>query len=153
MSADRSCASDRGITGSCRSQVQECLRTEWSVGDQDRQGEASLIKIIEKGSTIAAPIGPATIEVTLSLDGGTNQYCMRFTGTSDRNKFLVKDAVAGSCSSSPCEGSTGGYCWFLADSLPGADGSSTCAMQGQTYDDSGTRGSLAATDRIGTAPA
>jgi hypothetical protein len=50
-----------------------------------------------KGAPIAVPNGAASINVVLSLDGGTNTYCMTFSGTGDGNKFLVKDASAGTC--------------------------------------------------------
>src|SRR5262249_5438927 len=50
-----------------------------------------------KGAPIAVPNGAASINVVLSLDGGTNTYCMTFSGTGDGSKFLVKDAAAGTC--------------------------------------------------------
>jgi hypothetical protein len=47
------------------------------------------------------PNGAASINVVLSLDGGTNTYCMTFSGTGDGTKFLVKDATAGTCAAPP----------------------------------------------------
>src|SRR5215468_8208458 len=41
--------------------------------------------------------GAATVNIVFSLDGGTNAYYMTFSGTGDGNKFLVKDATAGTC--------------------------------------------------------
>jgi acetyl esterase/lipase len=61
--------------------------------------KAGLLKVVAKGSAVPVPNGPATINVVLSLDGGTNLYCMRFTGTGDGAKFLVKDSAAGICPS------------------------------------------------------
>lgn len=57
-----------------------------------------LLKVIAKGLPFPVPNGAASIDVRFSLDGGTNRYCMTFTGTGDGVKFLVKDASAGSCS-------------------------------------------------------
>jgi predicted esterase len=57
-----------------------------------------LLKVVAKGLPVPVPNGPKTINVVLSLDGGTNKYCMKFTGTGDGSKFLVKDATAGTCS-------------------------------------------------------
>ena len=56
-----------------------------------------MLKAVGKGAPIEVPNGPATIDVVFSLDGGTNTYCMTFAGTGDGNKFLVKDAPAGTC--------------------------------------------------------
>ena len=61
------------------------------------QVKAGLLKVVAKGPAIPVPNGPATIHVILSLDGGTNKYCMTFTGTGDGAKFLVTDSAAGSC--------------------------------------------------------
>ena len=59
------------------------------------------MKIVAKGLPFAVPNGPASIAVVLSLDGGSNTYCMNFTGTGDGERFLVKDAAAGTCPHSP----------------------------------------------------
>jgi hypothetical protein len=56
-----------------------------------------LLKVVAKGLPFAVPNGSKTIGVVLSLDEGTNTYCMSFSGTGDGDKFLVKDAAAGSC--------------------------------------------------------
>ncbi len=60
-----------------------------------------LIKIVAKGVPVPVPNGPGTITAILSLDGGSNTYCMTFTGTGDGTKFLVKDAGAGTCPATP----------------------------------------------------
>ena len=60
-----------------------------------------LLKVVAKGLPIPVPNGPATINVVLRLDGGTNSYCMTFTGTGDGAKFLVKDAATGICPPPP----------------------------------------------------
>ena len=59
--------------------------------------KAGLLKVVAKGVPFAVPNGAATINIVLSLDGGTNTYCLRFSGTGDGNTFLVKDAPAGAC--------------------------------------------------------
>lgn len=59
--------------------------------------KSGLLKVVAKGLPFAVPNGPATIDIVLRLDGGTNLYCMRFSGTGDGGKFLVRDAVAGTC--------------------------------------------------------
>ena len=46
-----------------------------------------LLKIVAKGLPFAVPNGPASIAVVLSLDGGSNTYCMNFTGTGDGGNF------------------------------------------------------------------
>ena len=56
-----------------------------------------LLKAVGTGAPLAVPNGAATIDVVLTLDGGTNTYCMTFVGTGDGSKFLVKDAAAGTC--------------------------------------------------------
>jgi len=61
------------------------------------QVKAGLLKVVAKGTAVPVPNGPGTIQVILSLDGGTNKYCMTFTGTGDGSKFLVQDSAAGSC--------------------------------------------------------
>lgn len=61
------------------------------------QVKAGLLKVVAKGPAVPVPNGPGTIHVVLSLDGGTNKYCMTFSGTGDGSKFLVKDSAAGSC--------------------------------------------------------
>jgi acetyl esterase/lipase len=42
-----------------------------------------------------------TINIILSLDGGSNTFCMTFTGLGDGAKFVVKDSGAGSCPATP----------------------------------------------------
>jgi acetyl esterase/lipase len=59
--------------------------------------KSGLLKVIAKGLPVPVPNGPGTINVVLSLDGGTNSYCMTFAGTGDGAKFLVKDSAAGIC--------------------------------------------------------
>jgi cysteine-rich repeat protein len=59
--------------------------------------KAGLLKVGAEGLPFPVPNGAASIDVVLTLDGGTNTYCMTFTGTGDGNKFLVKDAPAGAC--------------------------------------------------------
>ena len=61
--------------------------------------KAGSLKVIAKDLPFTVPTGAATVDVVLSLDGGTNTYCMTFTGTGSGNKFLVKDAAAGTCPS------------------------------------------------------
>jgi acetyl esterase/lipase len=56
-----------------------------------------LLKVVAKGLPVPVPNGPRTINVVLSLDGGTNTYCMAFAGTGDGTKFLVKNSLAGTC--------------------------------------------------------
>ena len=58
---------------------------------------SGLLKMVAKGVPFAVPNGAATVDIVLSLDGGTNTYCMTFSGTGDGSKFLVKDAAAGTC--------------------------------------------------------
>ena len=112
--------------------------------------KAGLLKVVAKGLPFAVPNGAATIDVVLSLDGGTDTYCMSFTGTGDGNRFLVKDTSAGSCSppvptptatatetptATPptCAGQlVGGFCWF--SSAPFASCDETCAAVGKTCD-------------------
>ena len=60
-----------------------------------------LLKVVAKGVPFAVPNGAATIDVVFSLAGGTNTYCMTFSGIGNGDKFLVKDAAAGSCGGSP----------------------------------------------------
>ena len=87
-----------------------------------------LLKAVGKGAPFAVPNGAATINVVLSLDAGTNTYCMTFTGTGDGNKFLVKDAAAGTCPAA-CTGQlVGGFCWFLGAPADSCD--ATCTNQG-----------------------
>jgi acetyl esterase/lipase len=63
--------------------------------------KAGLLKVVAKGLPVPIPNGPGTIHVVLSLDGGTNVYCMTFAGTGDGAKFLVKDSAAGVCPATP----------------------------------------------------
>src|SRR5215468_1865962 len=58
---------------------------------------SGLLKMVAKGVPFSVPNGAATVNIVFSLDGGTNAYCMTFSGTGDGNKFLVKDATAGTC--------------------------------------------------------
>lgn len=59
--------------------------------------KSGLLKMVGKGIPFAVPNGAASVDVVVSLDGGTNRYCMTFSGTGDGSKFLVKDATAGTC--------------------------------------------------------
>lgn len=59
--------------------------------------KGGLLKVVAKGVPVPIPNGSASIDVILSLDGGTNTYCMTFTGTGDGATFLVKDSAAGIC--------------------------------------------------------
>jgi hypothetical protein len=59
--------------------------------------KSGLLSVVGKGLPFAVPNGPTSIDLVLSLDGGTNTYCMTVTGTGDGSTFLVKDATAGSC--------------------------------------------------------
>jgi hypothetical protein len=59
--------------------------------------KSGLLKAVGKSAPITIPNGPASIDIVFSLAGGTNTYCMTFTGTGDGGKFLVKDALAGTC--------------------------------------------------------
>jgi hypothetical protein len=61
--------------------------------------KSGLLKAVSKGLPFPVPNGAATIDVVLSLNGGTNRYCMTFAGTGDGAKFFVKDASAGTCPS------------------------------------------------------
>ncbi len=110
------------------------------------------LKVVAKDLPFAVPNGAATIGVTLSLDGGTNTYCMTFSGTGNGRKFLVKDAAAGACAPTPtptpalgcCSGLaqvcaanvTIGQCTFPAVFVPGGicagapGGQSTCMVPG-----------------------
>lgn len=56
-----------------------------------------LIKVVANALPFAVPNGAASIDVVLSLDGGTNTYCMTFSGTGDGSTFLARDASAGTC--------------------------------------------------------
>ncbi|MGH7785953.1 MAG: DUF1800 domain-containing protein [Candidatus Binatia bacterium] len=58
---------------------------------------AGQLQIVAKGLPFPVPNGPASIAVVLSLDGGSNTYCMNFTGTGDGGRFLAKNSQAGSC--------------------------------------------------------
>lgn len=60
--------------------------------------KAGLLKVVAKGVPVPIPNGPGTINVVLSLDAGSNVYCLTFAGTGDGAKFLVKNSAAGVCS-------------------------------------------------------
>ena len=60
-----------------------------------------LVKVVGKGVPVAVPNGAASIGVQLYFGDATNAYCMRFTGTGDGKKFLVKDVAAAACPESP----------------------------------------------------
>jgi hypothetical protein len=97
--------------------------------------KAGLLKVVGKGLPFAVPAGTASISVVLTLDGGTNQYCMNFAGTGDGSKLLVKDAPAGSCAPPPpvCTGElVGGFCWYLG--AAGGDCDTTCTNVSRVYD-------------------
>jgi len=68
--------------------------------------KAGVLKLVAKGLPIPVPTGPRSIDVILRLDGGTNAYCMTFTGTGNGAKFLVKNAAAGACPAPPTATST-----------------------------------------------
>jgi hypothetical protein len=110
-----------------------------------------LLKVVAKGLPFGVPAGTASIDVVFSLDGGTNRYCMTFTGTGDGSKFLVKDAAAGTCPpppptptatptppptatpTTPCLTGgvgVGGFCWFLGALDASCD--DTCTGMGLT---------------------
>ena len=59
--------------------------------------KSGLLKLVAKGLPFAVPNGAATIDVVLNLDGGAKTHCMTFIGSGDGNKFLVKDAIPGTC--------------------------------------------------------
>src|SRR4030095_10500112 len=61
-----------------------------------------LLKVVAKGLPFAVPSGAATVDVILSLDGGTNTYCTTFGGTGDGDKFLVKDATPATAPARRC---------------------------------------------------
>jgi hypothetical protein len=61
------------------------------------KAKAGLLKLVAKGLPFAVPTGNASIDVVLSLDGGTNTYCMTFSGFGNGSTFLVKDAAPGNC--------------------------------------------------------
>jgi acetyl esterase/lipase len=63
--------------------------------------KSGLLKVVAKGLPLPVPNGSGTINVVLSLDGGTNAYCMTFPGTGDGARFLAKDALAGTCPPAP----------------------------------------------------
>lgn len=68
--------------------------------------KAGTLKIIAKAPPtlpFAVPNGAGTIRVVFSLDGGTNAYCLAFSGNGDGVKFLVKDAEPEPCDDAPCE--------------------------------------------------
>jgi hypothetical protein len=113
------------------------------------QLKSGLLKVVEAGANLNVPNGPATLNVTLSLDGGTNRYCLTFAGTGDGSKFVVRNAPAGTCpptptptptatptfTSTPCPSSgqlVGGFCWYLG--AEGASCDTTCAGVGLTCD-------------------
>lgn len=123
--------------------------------------KSGLLRVVGKGLPFAVPNGPASIDLVLSLDGGTNTYCMTFTGTGDGSKFLVKDATAGSCAPpaptptatptatppAPCSGAfVGGFCWFVGNHGQSCDAvcagmDLTCSAGTTTY--AGSEGTLA----------
>ena len=107
-----------------------------------------LLKAISIVPPFLVPTGPATIDVVMSLDGGSNTYCMSFSGTGDGQKFLVKDAAAGSCAGPvptptstptptvpPCASGgvlVGGSCWYFGPAGLSCD--YTCTNIGKSCD-------------------
>jgi len=63
--------------------------------------KSGMLRVVAKGLPVPVPNGPRTITVVLRLDGGTNVYCMVFSGTGDGTQFLVRDAATGSCAPTP----------------------------------------------------
>lgn len=59
--------------------------------------KSGLLKLVANGNALSVPVGDATIDVELRLDGGTNRYCMTFPGSGNGDTFLGKDAEAGDC--------------------------------------------------------
>lgn len=58
--------------------------------------KSGLLKVVSPGmGSFPVPNGPATVNVDVAV--GTDRYCMKFIGTGDGNKFLVKDAEAEPC--------------------------------------------------------
>jgi len=60
------------------------------------------LKVVGKAAPVAVPNGSASIGVILSLAADADKYCMTFTGTGDGNRFVVKDATAGTCPPQTC---------------------------------------------------
>lgn len=61
------------------------------------KAKAGLLTIIANGAPLPVPTGAATIQVVVSLAGGTSTYCMSFSGTGNGRRFFVRDATAGTC--------------------------------------------------------
>ncbi len=58
------------------------------------------LKVVAKGLPIPVPTDSATVNVVVRVgrtDGGTDSYCMTFSGTGDGSKFLVSDTAPGTC--------------------------------------------------------
>jgi len=110
-----------------------------------------LLKVVGKLGPYASLSGPTAVDVVVSLDGGTNRYCMTFAGTASAGKLFVKDGAAGTCrppgtpvatatasatptaTYPPCPSSgesVGGFCWYLGEF--GASCDATCAGLGKT---------------------
>jgi acetyl esterase/lipase len=63
--------------------------------------KSGLLKVVAKGVPVPVPNGAGTISIVLSLAGGTNTYCMTFSGSGDGTKFVAKDAGPGICPGTP----------------------------------------------------
>jgi hypothetical protein len=81
--------------------------------------KAGLLMVVSPGmGGLPVPNGDAAITAQVTV--GTDRYCLRFIGTGDGDKFLVKDATAGSCpqtcgnnvidAGEQCDGSSAGTC-------------------------------------------
>jgi hypothetical protein len=106
--------------------------------------EGGGLKVVAKGLPFPVPSGAATANVVLSLDGGTDTYCMTFSGTGDGNKFIVKDAAAGTCmptqtcgnnvreGQEECDGTDDTNCVGACDSMCRCDipGPGSCSIGG-----------------------
>jgi len=55
------------------------------------------LKVSGNALPFAVPNGMEWVLVVLSLDGGTNKYCMAFPGNGDGTKYAAKDGPAQSC--------------------------------------------------------
>jgi hypothetical protein len=61
--------------------------------------KSGLVEVSGKGlGGFPVPSGLATIAVVFNLAGTIDRYCLSFSGVGDRNRFLVHNTGAGSCS-------------------------------------------------------